>query len=188
MEGDHGEPENLRKTNLLFASGLDGEVVGLVRLIDRLLKGSGPAEKNLTTFSSFYKVCVRRMELFFNMESAVATTAIVAVGAAKDLSKEKLAGVEALTCLVDLFRNSVDEGVLVNPGNLKVFRTYQWCLPKEKKALTEQWHEAAMRQYIRGPANSLTDKSAIVDKSKDGGSEAASSSRASSSRRSPSLR
>ena len=111
------------------------------------------------------------------MDTAVETTSIISVGAVRSLGKKRLVGVEALVSLVELFRASVVEGVQYTPANLKVFRTFQWCLPKAQKALTEEWHEAAMRQYIRGPAKSLTDKSAVVDtKAKNGGSVSASSS------------
>ena len=111
------------------------------------------------------------------MDSAAETTSIISVGAVRSLGKKKLVGVEALVSLVELLSASVVDGVQYTPANLKVFRTFQWCLPKAQKALTEEWHEAAMRQYIRGPAKSLTDRSAVVDtKGKNGGTVSASSS------------
>ncbi len=150
--------QDLRKTDLLFAAGpdLQNDVDGILALLGGIQDGVGPTARQLQVYSSFFKMCLKKMENF--VTTTVETHLSSKQGQLTLPSKKQLFGLKALQAIMDRTKEDIAAGETKKLKDFQVFRTFDWVLTQEMRDITSKWIQEAIQFDMKCPSRALQDK------------------------------
>ena len=138
--------ENIRGGTLCQLLGNSGseELSGIIGYVRALAGGKGPTSDAISSFSEFYKNCLKRFEYFFAQDFRVEE---------KRDSKKKgpcftvknLRGVQAILQLFLEISALVKKDEDIYADHVQPLRTYGWLLSLDQQKLVTKWVQKALQ-------------------------------------------
>ena len=132
--------QKVKGSTLCAAVGpsLEAEVGGMISTVRSLSEGVGPDAKAITTFSPFYKSCIKKLENCYWVQATVDGTGV----------ERRIFGRKALHYQMREIEDKLSKNEEVDLGALKSFRTFSWLLTQEQRDQTSAWISKSLSSHM----------------------------------------
>ena len=107
-----------------------------IGILNGLAEGLGPSPKQLLIYSSFYKLCLKRMENFVMVDVKAPEPKKKGLFSAP---RERVFGSAAMRLIFGDMQKDLHDGVQKTIGDYQIFRTFDWMLTDEMRETTGKW-------------------------------------------------
>lgn len=147
---------------------LDGEITGIIGMIDNLSQGFGVTAAEAASFSQFFKSVLKKLENFCVVSLDVETSKPRASSGSKGKTR-RLVGRKALEYNMQQLEKDLAKGIRKELCEFECFRAFSWLLTDEEQQKTTDWIRDAMRIHVSGGLRQIADKVTAGDGGHHGG-------------------